>query len=512
MLMSDTFSAALNNQTKNRGSPGEWFAHTADYRESPRQPRVRPEARRIAIRNQPHMSTAALAGYAERLRTMSEDDDSMELRPAEFDSEICPRVRLRTSEAEVIARKSIQTDKWHDFEGNLEYSSPVRPYRLGAGEDGQEILKNLTKKQDWFMHNTEPVSSETVSQRSMHTESAFRRRNDDHSWFVHNVAKSGSPVVNIVGHRRVHDDGIEIAVKNRGTTDILHMKKTHQPTQQEPYGCPSKEAQWNSRWSTKGSDMAACLGGLTNGKPQTMDSNEVKNETANRSTALRMRSAKVRGSDAEQWQIRSYQGSMALSAANKPKSKNCTRPEAQEFQTKSTSGSQLLNCLRITESSREGMPDDPQYNPVFPSRLRSEEAELAMQRNRGQMEQYLGKQVDSVTQPCGRKIHPRAIRSDEGYETVLKSTGANTKELLTHDALPLERIRSGFARLTDEAREMAQRTQQGLIGNLLGGKDQSNVPLIGVEAPAPQRLHYEAVEYAMRNRGGEMRSLIEQSQ
>ncbi|KAF6769617.1 hypothetical protein AHF37_12237, partial [Paragonimus kellicotti] len=107
---------------------------------------------------------------------------------------------------------------------------------------------------------------------------------------------------------------------------------------------------------------------------------------------------------------------------------------------------------------------------------------------------------------------PRAIRSDEGYETVLKSTGANTRELLTHDTLPPERIHSGFARLTEEAREMAQRNQQGLIGNLLGGKDQSNVPLVGVEAPAPHRLHYEAIEYAVRNRGDEMRSLIEQSQ
>ncbi|KAF8567439.1 hypothetical protein P879_09445 [Paragonimus westermani] len=215
MLMSDTFSAALNNQTKNRGSPGEWFAHTADYRESPRQPRVRPEAQRIATKNQPHMSTAALAGYAERSRNKPDDEDQVDWRPTDFDSEMCPRVRLRTSEAEVIAQKSIQTDKWHDFEGNLEYAPPVRPYRLGAGEDGQEILKNLTKKQDWFVHNTEPVSRETVSQRSIHSESAFRRRNEDHSWFVHNVAKSGSPVVNTAGHRRVHEDGIEIAVKHR---------------------------------------------------------------------------------------------------------------------------------------------------------------------------------------------------------------------------------------------------------------------------------------------------------
>ncbi|KAA3682087.1 uncharacterized protein DEA37_0005997 [Paragonimus westermani] len=445
MLMSDTFSAALDNQTKNRGSPGEWFAHTADYRESPRQRRVRPEAQRIATKNQPHMSTAALAGYAERSRNKPDDEDQTEWRPTDFDSEMCPRVRLRTSEAEVIARKSIQTDKWHDFEGNLEYAPPVRPYRLGAGEDGQ------------------------------------------------------------------------------GTIDILHMKEINQATQKEPYGCPSKEAQWNSRWSTKGSDVAACLGGLTKGKLQVVDSNEDTNETLGRSTALRMRSAKVRGSDAEQWQTRGYQGSMALSGeiysglltfksvATKPKLIGRIRPEAQEFQEKSTSGSQLLNCLRITESSREGMPDDLQYNSLLPSRLRSEEAELAMQRNRGQMDQYLGKQANSVTQPCGRKVHPRAIRSDEGYETVLKSTGANARELLTHDTLPPEGVHSGFARLTKEARETAQRNQQGLIGNLLGGKDQSNVPLVGVEAPVPQRLHYEAIEYAVRNRGNEMRSLIEQS-
>ncbi|KER18016.1 hypothetical protein T265_12397 [Opisthorchis viverrini] len=64
--------------------------------------------------------------------------------------------------------------------------------------------------------------------------------------------------------------------------------------------------------------------------------------------------------------------------------------------------------------------------------------------------------------------------------------------------------------MSEEVRENAYRNQKGLIGGLIGGKSDelSSITLVGVEAPAPRRLHYEAVEYALKNRGDRMSDLL----
>ncbi|KAG5449198.1 hypothetical protein CSKR_104702 [Clonorchis sinensis] len=503
MLTSDAFTAAMENLSKNRGSPGEWFAHRADYREPTRHPRIRPESVGIVERNQPHISMAALAGFEDRPQIKVESYEEFGVVPRDYTDQPIIR-RVRTFEAELIARKSqSQSDRWYDFEGNQTYQPPRRPPRIGAGSDGKEIMESMTKKADWSSQDATGNESKTRPTQGLHAESAYRRRNEENSWFTHKSANNRDLTSQNFGkaHSRVRYEGVENAEKNQGTADILHMVTTDPILNGVPYGCPTTEAQYNSRWAKMGSDMAMCLG-----RPPQVKDDECE------SSELRPRASKVRGSDAEEWRDRGKRGHEFFGAQkiveSRPATASRTRPEAQDILNKATSGAQILNCLRMTNTSRVGMSDSPEP-PVIP-RIRSEEAEQAMMRNRGQMSQYLGRGAHSVTKPCGRKIHPRGIVSAESREVALRATGEAAKELLSHDKLPPEPVRSGFAPMSEEVRENAHRNQKGLIGGLLGGNSDelSSIALVGVEAPAPRRLHYEAVEYALKSRGDRMSELL----
>ncbi|VDP71449.1 unnamed protein product [Echinostoma caproni] len=480
MLQSNPFDAAHENLEKSRGTSEDWFKHSTEYVAPAVKLRVRFEAVEIAERQKQNVSTAVLAGFSDR-------PNAVEDRTIGVDKS--PDSRLRTSEARDNAvRSREQNEKWHDFEGNLNYQSPAKPIRLGAGTDGREIFNNMVRKQDWFQHN--PVSEHVPERHSRQTESGYASRDRGQDWFCHRTAKDQA-VFTQPTRSRVRRDGEEYALRNRGTADILCMQKDpDERVPGAPYGCPTVEARSNARWDRFGVHMATVFGNSC--RLNNLDTEEVNSMTHHSSLTMRPRTAKVR----------------APSDRDRPKTCYRIRPEAEDYRNKSVSGAQLRSCMQINSSSRDPMmKDESVTGPAQKPRLRSDEAFDAMQRNRGEMSSYLGNETVSVTVPCARKIHPRGVRSSEGQETVLRSKGDATRELLTNDHLSPEPIRKGYFNLPEEMRELAQQSRQGQVGHLLGGRS-SEVPLAKDEAPVHRRLHYEAMDYADRQRGEQMCAIL----
>ncbi|CAH8597261.1 unnamed protein product [Schistosoma rodhaini] len=421
MLMTDTFSAAHDNLIKNHGTPGLWFAHTADYCETPPKPRVRLNAIEIADRNKKHLTTAEISGFVNDFSNagtnFSTDETNIKQKP---------QLRLRTPEAYGIAQKSkSESDKWCDFAENLNYQPVVRPPRIGPGE----------------------------------------------------LAK--------------------------GLDDLLTMKMSpNELYSSVPYGCPTKEAQNNAQWSRTGTEMALCLG-------KNVKQTDIDNHL---SLVTRPHSAAVRGYDAEQWRLLGRNGhisnSMSLEAEEDPSNivHHRVRPDGETILEKSVSGSQVIGCLNMCNNDK----DDS--NTAFSGyRLRTEEALEAMKRNQGKMSDYLGSNASSVTKHYGRKFQIRAVRGSEAHEAALNNKGSAMKELITNDRLPPSPIGCGFAHVSQEAQETANLSRTGMISGLLGGPSMSNIPLVGVEAPPQRHVQYEAIEYANRDQGQEMKSILTQN-
>ncbi|VEL19270.1 unnamed protein product [Protopolystoma xenopodis] len=147
MLFTNPSTAARENMAKNRGQPGVWFAHLADYREPQPKPRVRlAKALSIARRNQPNRSMATLAGFepiSDQGKSRPESkpwcwkDWENEADECWDDVALTP-ARVRTEKAAENAKRfAEQKNTWHDFEGNLRYQPTPRQPRLGPGEEVQ---------------------------------------------------------------------------------------------------------------------------------------------------------------------------------------------------------------------------------------------------------------------------------------------------------------------------------------------------------------------------------------
>ncbi|CAH8516619.1 unnamed protein product [Schistosoma turkestanicum] len=491
MLMTDTFSAAHDNLIKNHGTPGLWFTHRADYCETPPKPRVRLDAIGIANRNRKHLTTAEISGF---VNDYSNTD--------EINIEKKPQLRLRTSEAYGIAQKSkSESDKWCDFAENLHYQPMLRPPRIGTGELAKTILKNMTQESDWFKHK--PFNKLHIDLTSdKKPTSSYSRRNEMNNWFAHPQTRESSTHFT-TNQPRVKYEGIEYAIRNRGLDDLLTMKMSPNELHTSfAYGCPTKEAQTNAQWSKTGTDMALCLGK----KLQQADIND------HSYLSIRPQSAGVRGSDAEQWRLigRSGHINSSMSLDNKEDSSNIVhhrvRPDGESILEKSVSGSQVIDCLNMQNNNKE---DSITAYPG--NRLRTEEAIEAMKRNQGQMSDLLGSKASSVTKHYGRKFQVRGIRGSEAYEAALNNKGSAMKELITHDRLPPSPIGCGCAHISQEAQKTANLSRNGMISGLLGGSSTSNIPLVGVEAPRQRHVQYEAIEYANRDQGQEMRSILTQN-
>lgn len=85
-----------------------------------------------------------------------------------------------------------------------------------------------------------------------------------------------------------------------------------------------------------------------------------------------------------------------------PKMKRVTA-EAGEIYQKSIGGSDIIQCLQRTNG---GVATG---NDVV-HRIRSEEAQMAMQRNRGQMDDLIGKEAQTSTMACRRKTQVTVSR------------------------------------------------------------------------------------------------------
>ncbi|CAH8590721.1 unnamed protein product [Schistosoma rodhaini] len=499
MLMTDTFSAAHDNLIKNHGTPGLWFAHTADYCETPPKPRVRLNAIEIADRNKKHLTTAEISGFVNDFSNagtnFSTDETNIKQKP---------QLRLRTPEAYGIAQKSkSESDKWCDFAENLNYQPVVRPPRIGPGELAKAILKNMTQESDWFKHK--PFSQSQGEITSTKKISSYSRRNEMNNWFTHSQTKEPSNhfTSNYPVHSRVRYEGVEYAIRDRGLDDLLTMKMSpNELYSSVPYGCPTKEAQNNAQWSRTGTEMALCLG-------KNVKQTDIDNHL---SLVTRPHSAAVRGYDAEQWRLLGRNGhisnSMSLEAEEDPSNivHHRVRPDGETILEKSVSGSQVIGCLNMCNNDK----DDS--NTAFSGyRLRTEEALEAMKRNQGKMSDYLGSNASSVTKHYGRKFQIRAVRGSEAHEAALNNKGSAMKELITNDRLPPSPIGCGFAHVSQEAQETANLSRTGMISGLLGGPSMSNIPLVGVEAPPQRHVQYEAIEYANRDQGQEMKSILTQN-
>ncbi|KAK4470341.1 hypothetical protein MN116_005904 [Schistosoma mekongi] len=490
MLMTDTFTAAHENLIKNHGTPGLWFTHTSDYCETPPKPRVRLNAIEIADRNRKHLTTAEISGFVNDSRTkrsppkaltdgraLSQSNDSGNLiaacRPSGVDGSTFS-----------VRRES------HKFD-------PM----LGP----RAVLKNMTRESDWFKHKAFSQSNvEATSDRKL--SSGYNRRNEVNNWFAHlPIKKSSREVTTYLSvPSRVKYEGVEYAIRNRGLDDLLTMKMLPNELHDYiPYGCPTEEARNNAKWSKKGTEMALCLGKQV----QSVDADN------HLSSLIRPRSAAVRGSEAEQWRQLGRNGhisnSMSLGTKEDPLNivHHRVRPDGESILEKSVSGSQIISCLTTCDTN-----DKDGSNTIAPGyRLRSEEAHEAMKRNQGQMSDHLGSKAYSVTQHYGSKFQVRAVRGSEAQEAALNNKGCALKELITHDRLPPSPIGCGFAHVSPEAQEVANLSRTGMISGLLGGCSASNIPLVGVEAPAHRRVQYEAIEYANRDQGQEMKSILTQN-
>ncbi|KAH8870780.1 Beta-ketoacyl synthase [Schistosoma japonicum] len=501
MLMTDTFTAAHENLIKNHGTPGLWFTHTTDYCETLPKPRVRLNAIEIADRNRKHLTTAEISGFvndcSNSRSNFSTDEINLEQKP---------QLRLRTSEAQGIAQKSkSQSDKWYDFAENLNYQPTVKPPRIGTGELAKAILKNMTRESDWFKHKAFCQSDvEATPDRKL--SSGYNRRNEVNNWFAHSPIKKSSSEITTYSSvpSRVKYEGVEYAIRNRGLDDLLTMKMLPNELHDYiPYGCPTEEAKNNAKWSKKGTEMALCLG-------KQLQPVDVDNHL---SSLIRPRSAAVRGSDAEHWRQLGRNGHInsSMSLGTEEDTSNIVhhrvRLDGESILEKSVSGSQIISCLTTCDTNDK----DDSNNIASGYRLRSEEAHEAMKRNQGQMSDHLGSKAYSVTQHYGSKFQVRAVRGSEAQEAALNNKGCALKELITHDRLPPSPIGCGFAHVSPEAQEVANLSRTGMISGLLGGCSASNIPLVGVEAPAHRRVQYEAIEYANRDQGQEMKSILTQN-
>ncbi|CAL8086455.1 unnamed protein product [Calicophoron daubneyi] len=504
MFGEDAAAEAQTNSLRNRGDSEDWFIHKADYREAPRQPRIRPESADIVKRNRSHLSTAALAGFADR-------PDRAEIDLVSNCGPMQAGERLRTKEARQNAHKSHETQEWHDFEGNLKYQPPPKPRRIGNSADGREIITHMNKRPDWFASSPNSLQRNGNDGRGdVRQKSSFNRRNEANNWFAHPTTQEEFDQLSVRQPRVLNRaEGIDYAVRNQsGTSDILYMTEQKSDSSAKvPYGCITKEAQRNARLANQGTGMSGCL---HNGHSKAQEFESFTEQAP---------VARVRGCLAEELRRRNQDGylgrSLHVETERGPSGElvthSRTRPEATEYQEKSHESSQIADCLRTTNTGRAKTPDlDRSEQPKL--RVITEEAEKAMIRNRGQMADYLGQGAQSVTKAYTKKNKVRGVPSSEAQEAAQKATGADVKELIYNQGLEPHPLHSAFGSLTEEARETAERNRKGLVGNLLGTANQrsSAVPLVGLEAPAPRRLRAEAVEYAIRNQGGEMGSLLRQ--
>ncbi|VDL95736.1 unnamed protein product [Schistocephalus solidus] len=213
--------AARENCVKNRGEPQLWFMHKADFREGQQAPRIRPEAREIVEKNSVHVSTACLAGFADR----TGDSNQMQEEMASVS-----RRRLRTAEADTIAsRLRNPQEEWFDFEGNQKLQLKPKPPRVGTSEIAAEFMRQQNRGSDWFTPVSKPVSGRDVPRMCFRPSTAADLRASSSNWFAHPVQAAGrggegenncsnGPLRKNL--RRVREEGFEYAERNRVSSDF----------------------------------------------------------------------------------------------------------------------------------------------------------------------------------------------------------------------------------------------------------------------------------------------------
>ncbi|VDK75909.1 unnamed protein product [Dibothriocephalus latus] len=465
--------AARENCTKNRGEPQLWFMHKADFREGQHAPRIRPEAKEIVEKNSVHVSTACLAGFADR----NGDSNKVQDEVASASHQ-----RLRTAEANTIASKIRNPqEEWFDFEGNQKLQLKPKPPRVGASKIAAEFMRQQNRGSDWFTPINKPISIRGVLRmRSKSSTAADLRASSASNCLAHpsqaastcmegeNNLPNGALRKNM---RRVREEGLEYAERNRNNN--LVSARTSPQDDASDDGSPDYAP-------------TAAYGGAVKSVP------------------------KVHGEEAREWRNRGIGGSMGqgifagTAKIPRPATALRVRPEAMEIRERMVSGNQLAR--RITQQD-----GDIPLSPFRRSKMISNEAEAAFLRDRvGRMNELIGKNAKSTTFPYPSKVQARVVNSDAARGIQARSTGAAAQELLTHtdlcEARPVDRNTSADARLT------AERNRIGSVGALLGYHDKSvNKPQPSPQIP-PNTLRLtntEARTIAEQQRGGEtMRGLM----
>nr|VZI19864.1 unnamed protein product [Spirometra erinaceieuropaei] len=494
--------AARENYAKNRGEPQLWFKHKADFREGQQAPRIRPEARDIVEKNSMRVSTACLAGFADR------NGDSNQVQG---ETVSMPRQRLRTAEAGIIAnRLKNPQEEWFDFEGNQTLQVKSKPPRVGASEAAAEFMRQQNRSSDWFTTIGKPVSSRDAPRMRLKSSATADLRASSSDWFTHHaqaVGGDGEGKINSPNGalrkntRRVREEGFEYAERSRGQENLLKTVEMPDEPRTGLYRCPTRESRRNCCRLRGSLSMAACLQNsavaanrisLQDAAVDDYNHDYAPTDADGNTTKM---APKVHGEEAMEWRSRAPRPATALRV----------RPEAVEIRDRMLSGNQLAR--RIMQQDK-----DIPLSPFRRSKMISSEAQAIFLRNRvGEMNELIGKDAKSTTSSYPSKVQARVVNSDAARSIQARSTGAAAQELLTHtnlcEARPADRNTTADARLA------AEQNRVGSVGALLGYHDRT---LNGSQPSPPQisqtslRLtNTEARTFAEQQRdGGTMRELM----
>ncbi|KAL7061572.1 hypothetical protein AAHC03_0704 [Spirometra sp. Aus1] len=508
--------AARENYAKNRGEPQLWFKHKADFREGQQAPRIRPEARDIVEKNSMRVSTACLAGFADR------NGDSNQVQG---ETVSMPRQRLRTAEAGIIAnRLKNPQEEWFDFEGNQTLQVKSKPPRVGASEAAAEFMRQQNRSSDWFTTIGKPVSSRDAPRMRLKSSATADLRASSSDWFTHHaqaVGGDGEGKINSPNGalrkntRRVREEGFEYAERSRGQENLLKTVEMPDEPRTGLYRCPTRESRRNCCRLRGSLSMAACLQNsavaanrisLQDAAVDDYNHDYAPTDADGNTTKM---APKVHGEEAMEWRSRGIGGSLGhrifAGTAPRPATALRVRPEAVEIRDRMLSGNQLAR--RIMQQDK-----DIPLSPFRRSKMISSEAQATFLRNRvGEMNELIGKDAKSTTSSYPSKVQARVVNSDAARSIQARSTGAAAQELLTHtnlcEARPADRNTTADARLA------AEQNRVGSVGALLGYHDRT---LNGSQSSPPQisqtslRLtNTEARTFAEQQRdGGTMRELM----
>ncbi|PAA69442.1 hypothetical protein BOX15_Mlig007728g1 [Macrostomum lignano] len=463
-LVESSKDQAQSNYLKNRGNPGQWFQHKADYREPQPAPRVRPEAQEIAQKNKP---------------TVGEVFHNYRLPP---DDAPAP-VRLRDEDARRIADKfNNQEDKWFDFHGNYAFRPKPRPVKVYPPSNVELMQRaNQAREGDWFDHNKKPdpqaaPGPKCTSEAGREIARSMRSQAD---WYRHDARPTTAPSTR--PSSRTRGEGAEYAERNRHGTGTDWMTRKVDPAEDgvAVYGhrCPTSSSLANYEASSKGSQMRDCFDysrGASHQEPP-------------------VAAAKVKGDLAQEVYQRNTRGhigvsSSAASAAEQAADARVvrkTRPEAEEF----------ANRAKGQMSQWFNQEQNRQYSSPRPQpRVRPGPAQEAAERNRGVMDSCLG-DTDYRAPPKDHKTHERALKSDVAKELAAKGRGDAAKALLGSSNMPPEPPRKSKA-TSGLAEEHAARN-----------RGTASLVITGAAAPssarAGPRVRPEAAETAQKYRGGD---------